>query len=244
MKGVSGITFDSWLSFAAALALHGALVLALLSSPQAPGAAVSDSAAISLNLIETLIIDASDEAAAETKEATDAAIDDRIGAREDAAPSPLQEQKNAIEEVEELRTHGKKADTPAAAEPKQEKRTAQPSKAQRKGGARSRSASEKKKTSSGAVSASRGAVNSYLGRVRARVASRRPRNMRGRGTAVVSFGISRSGAVRYVRLARSSGNKALDSAALGAVRRAAPFPRPPAGMSLRQLSFRIPFYFR
>ena len=223
--------------------MHGAFALALVSAPSGQGMAVRESAAISMNLIETRIIDASEDADDQASDAANAEVDQQQGAQKDSAPSPDQKKKETVEDKQEKRAPGKAANKPKT-EPKQQKKTTQPAKAQRKGGAQSRSASEKKTSSSGAVSASRGAVNSYLGRVRARVASRRPRNVRGRGTAVVSFGISRSGSVRYVRLSRSSGNRSLDSAALGAVRRAAPFPRPPTGMSLRQLSFRIPFHFR
>jgi protein TonB len=48
----------------------------------------------------------------------------------------------------------------------------------------------------------------------------------------------------YATLSRSSGNAALDQAALAAVRRAAPFGAPPSGTSSAQLRFSIPFYFR
>jgi protein TonB len=61
---------------------------------------------------------------------------------------------------------------------------------------------------------------------------------------MVSFGVSRSGGLSYVRLARSSGVSALDQAALAAVRRSAPFPPPPAGVPAGRLTFSMPFYFR
>jgi len=93
-------------------------------------------------------------------------------------------------------------------------------------------------------SASPGQVRRYAGLVRARIARNRPSSRGRRGTAIVRFAISRSGRLRYARLARSSGDRTLDRAALASVRRASPFPRPPRGMSARQLTFSIPFRFR
>jgi protein TonB len=54
-----------------------------------------------------------------------------------------------------------------------------------------------------------------------------------RGTAVVGFEIAASGALASVRILRSSGHEALDAAATDHLRRAAPFPAPPAGAQRR-----------
>ena len=116
------------------------------------------------------------------------------------------------------------------------------SKQQTAGGPTSRS-NASKSAASGRASASRGSVLSYAARVRAKVARNKPPGRGHRGAARVSFGVSRSGGLSYARLARSSGNAALDRAALSAVRRAAPFGAPPAGASSAQLRFSIPFYF-
>jgi len=97
---------------------------------------------------------------------------------------------------------------------------------------------------SGRSSASRGQINAYASRVRARILSRRPSARGQRGRVVISFRLSTSGGLRSARISRSSGNRALDRAALAAVRRAAPFPRPPNGARSGQLSFSIPFTFR
>lgn len=98
--------------------------------------------------------------------------------------------------------------------------------------------------SRGKRGASRGAVRTYGGRVQGRIARYRPSGRGQKGTTIISFGVSSSGRLRFARIARSSGNKALDRAALNAVRRASPFPRPPAGMTSRQLTFSFPFRFR
>jgi TolA protein len=97
--------------------------------------------------------------------------------------------------------------------------------------------------SSGRRRASLGSVRAYAGRVQARVASHRPSGG-GRGTVRVTFAISSAGRLRFARILRSSGNARLDRRALAAVRRASPFPKPPAGMTSRQLTFSMPFRFR
>lgn len=97
--------------------------------------------------------------------------------------------------------------------------------------------------SSGRRKASLGSVRAYAGRVQARVAGHRPSGG-GRGTVRVTFAISSSGRLRFARILRSSGNASLDKRALAAVRRASPFPKPPAGMTSRQLTFSMPFRFR
>lgn len=51
------------------------------------------------------------------------------------------------------------------------------------------------------------------------------------GTSLVAFSVSRSGGIRGVRLARSSGSAALDRAAVETVRRANPVPAAPAGIN-------------
>lgn len=113
---------------------------------------------------------------------------------------------------------------------------------QRRSGARA--ASERRGAGRQRAAASPGEVRSYAAAVRARIARNRPPSQGRRGTALVRFAISRSGSLRYARLARSSGDGALDRAAVGSVRRAAPFPTPPQGMRADQLTFSIPFRFR
>jgi protein TonB len=109
-----------------------------------------------------------------------------------------------------------------------------------KGGAQASSQSDSK-SRSGRVSAATGTASNYAARVQARVASRRPSVGGKKATASVSFGVSSSGGLAYVRIGRSSGVAAFDQAALSAVRGAAPFPAPPPGA---RTTFSIPFYFR
>lgn len=165
---------------------------------------------------------------------------------EDSLPPPAAAEKRAEEEPKQVareeREKPKKKAEKAAEKPKQ---TAQKSEADasKKGGAASR-ASSSTKAGSGRVSASSGDIAGYAARVRARVAGNRPSSGGKKGTVVVSFGVSSSGGLTYVRLGRSSGVPALDQAVLSAVRRAAPFPAPPPGTPSSRLGFAVPFYFR
>lgn len=82
---------------------------------------------------------------------------------------------------------------------------------------------QKRAATSAAVKKFRRAVQSKITR------SSRRMKTRARGTAHVRFTITASGGLASVSLRHSSGNKSLDKAALTAVRRAAPFPKPPKG---------------
>ncbi len=82
------------------------------------------------------------------------------------------------------------------------------------------------------------AASNYPGQVMRKLSrAGRPR-VNARGTAVVAFSISSAGGLASLSLARSSGSSALDRAALGVVRSAAPFPRPPSG-ARRSFSIQI-----
>ena len=62
------------------------------------------------------------------------------------------------------------------------------------------------------------------------------------GRVLVSFQISESGQVAYVHLLQSSGNSALDQAAINAIRKAQ-FQRPPAGLSADERTYIIDYIF-
>lgn len=94
------------------------------------------------------------------------------------------------------------------------------------------------------VSASTGSVLNYASRVRAKVSGHVPRSGAGKGTVVISFAVTKSGGLSGARVARSSGNAAVDRAALAGVRASAPFPSPPPGASPSQLRFSVAFQFR
>ncbi|AHB47806.1 cell envelope biogenesis protein TonB [Hyphomicrobium nitrativorans NL23] len=64
-----------------------------------------------------------------------------------------------------------------------------------------------------------------------------------RGTASISFTINRSGSVTGVRLTRSSGNAALDQAAVALARRASPVPAPPSNVGGGSVTVNVPIRF-
>lgn len=72
------------------------------------------------------------------------------------------------------------------------------------------------------------AVSNYPGQVMRRI-QRAKRRANVRGVAVVRFRVTSGGGLSGLSIARSSGSGKLDGIALAQVRRAAPFPPPPAG---------------
>lgn len=137
----------------------------------------------------------------------------------------------------------KKVQTQKKKVKKKRKNKSESTRASKRGNAR-KGAAGTKRAGGGKSRASAGAVNRYASRVRARILSRRPGSGGRRGTTVISFQVTRSGGLSWARISRSSGSGSLDSRALSAVRRASPFPKPPAGARSGQLRFSIPFRFR
>ncbi|MFS4580644.1 energy transducer TonB [Phaeobacter sp. C3_T13_0] len=82
-------------------------------------------------------------------------------------------------------------------------------------------------------------------KIRSRVERRKryPSGTNGHGRVVVRITVARSGQLVSYRLAKSSGNAALDQAALKAVARARKFPAAPKKLSINQLTFNLPIYF-
>ncbi len=89
------------------------------------------------------------------------------------------------------------------------------------------------------------AVTNYPGKVRARLSravGRISRSVRAGADrdVTVAFTVTASGGLGGARIARSSGSSALDSAALAAVQRAAPFPPIPEGAGRSTWQFTVP----
>ncbi|MGE4307279.1 MAG: energy transducer TonB [Novosphingobium sp.] len=76
-----------------------------------------------------------------------------------------------------------------------------------------------------------------------RILAARPRRASGTGTVTIRFRIDRKGALVTSEIAGSSGQFLLDRLALQAVRKAAPFPAPPAEMEDAGLIFTVPVAF-
>ncbi len=81
-------------------------------------------------------------------------------------------------------------------------------------------------------------VNAHLNRYK-----RFPAGVRTGGMAVVQFTINPSGTVTSASLARSSGDGALDSAALALVKRASPIPAPPPEIARASMRLTVPIEF-
>lgn len=97
-------------------------------------------------------------------------------------------------------------------------------------------AAQKTTGTAGSTRAGNAAASNYPGKVMRKVQRvRRPR-VGESGAATVSFRVASNGGLSALTVARSSGSRALDNAALQVIRRAAPFPVPPPGA---QRSFRI-----
>jgi protein TonB len=77
------------------------------------------------------------------------------------------------------------------------------------------------------------AASNYPGTVMRKISRTKKPKVGAQGTAVVGFEIAASGDLAGVRLLRSSGEPAIDAAAMDHLRRAAPFPAPPAGAQRR-----------
>jgi protein TonB len=122
----------------------------------------------------------------------------------------------------------------------------------------SRAASPSRAAASGATGSSggggnadtggRAAISSYQAQVLAHLSRHRvypPEAQRAglTGVARVTFSLARDGRVLSASLAGRSGEEILDQAALDMVRRAAPFPPFPAGISQSRLAFGAPIRF-
>lgn len=81
-------------------------------------------------------------------------------------------------------------------------------------------------------------VNAHLNRFK-----RYPAGEKDTGAAAVRFSIDASGRVLGASLARSSGNAALDKAAVEMVRRASPVPAPPPAIAKARMSLTVPVRF-
>jgi protein TonB len=81
--------------------------------------------------------------------------------------------------------------------------------------------------------------SAYASKVWSALARHKPKAGQ-RGSTTVVFAIGDNGALRGLRVGRSSGNTRLDQLALATVRNAAPFPPPPSGAA--SYTIRIDFH--
>ncbi|MYM57526.1 TonB family protein [Rhodobacteraceae bacterium GS-10] len=74
--------------------------------------------------------------------------------------------------------------------------------------------------------------------------AKRPPRGAGSGRVTVAVAVAADGSLRGVSLIRSSGNSALDAAAIEAVKRARKFRPAPKGLPDKTFNFRLPIEFR
>lgn len=91
--------------------------------------------------------------------------------------------------------------------------------------------------------ASASQIDAYRQQLWQSILAARPRGTAGTGTVTIRFRIDRSGALVSAAVTGSSGQFMLDRTALQAVRKAAPFPAPPADMDDAALTFTVPVNF-
>ena len=147
---------------------------------------------------------------------------------------------------------------PEKQEPKKEKKPEPKRKSAAPAGAQGAAGASQRKSvasgrgraeQSGAGRAAASLQRQWGARIRAAIARKRvyPREARRRGVqgrAVLRMSVSRSGTLLAVSIARSSGSRALDQAALTAVRRASPYPAAPSGLPGARHRFTIPLTFK
>ncbi|KAB0677214.1 energy transducer TonB family protein [Aureimonas leprariae] len=121
-------------------------------------------------------------------------------------------------------------------------RTAEPATPRRQQASRASVAGQR---ASGAGAPDKNALTRFMSGVRAAI-MRQERSVSGQGggrTATVSFTISASGALGGISVSKSSGDPALDAAAVAMVRRASPVGPIPAGVGRSSVQSRIPVRF-
>ena len=93
------------------------------------------------------------------------------------------------------------------------------------------------------VAATPGQISRYALSIQQTLNRNPPRHLGTRGRAVVEFGLTATGSVRFAQIAKSSGTKLLDDAVLAAIWKIR-FPAPPESMTDRQRSYAAPVEFR
>lgn len=163
-----------------------------------------------------------------------------LTAEPEATPAPLLSQRPQRRDPERAAEAAEKAKPKPAPKPKQTAR-GNAKRDNTKGAqttARAGQSSQSGARKQAAAPSGNAAASNYPGKVMARIARAGKPRVRSRGTAVIAFSVASSGQLASARVAQSSGSSALDRAALGIIRKAAPFPRPPAGAQ-RNFSIRI-----
>lgn len=102
---------------------------------------------------------------------------------------------------------------------------------------------ERKDRGGSSVTVTPGQISRYALSIQRTLNANRPHHVGARGRAVVKFGLSDAGRVRFAAIQKSSGSKLIDNAVLAAISKIS-FPIPPGGMTERQRSYIAPVEFR
>jgi TonB family protein len=224
-----------------ALAAHAGLILYALAQDTdgSAGAGGQELNAISVTIVSSAVLESRDltqlkqdvPVAADSVEALD-------GAPDAASEPPQSEPKKQDVDPDDAIVPEAifKVEPRPESQPRQNQNT-------EKGGAAARAEEPKDAKASAQAAASPGSVREYARSVSAALAKTKPKGVGWRGTVVVKLTISPNGSLSLAEVLKSSGDRTLDLKALEAVRQAV-FPAPPAGMTVTQLTYQVPYHFR
>jgi protein TonB len=213
-----------------ALALHAGVVLALMTHPpqELEGAGGQHLEAIEVTIVQSAVFESRD-----TQQVEQAAAEKGEVTPEEGEQTPTKTEEPPLQEEMQASIEPEPQPPPPEEPPK-------PPESQPGATAAGVDAST---PASGAAAAGAGVISRYAGEVRRALARNKPDGRGRQGTATITFTIAPEGKVKAAEITQSSGNALLDKAALASVERTS-FPRPPGGMTERELTYVVPFRFR
>jgi protein TonB len=231
-----------------ALAAHAGLLYGLMREPEevlAGGGGQVE--AISVTIVSSAALEARDvNLVAPPVPAAAAAIEADDGAAESAPATPRRQPEKQSEQSgapDRPAPASAIVEAPSKAETETRKDREEAGAAPAVGGAAARGDAASPVRQSTPAAASPGAMREYARHVAQALAQARPKGTGSTGTVRVKLVIAGAGGLAAVEIARSSGNKRLDEAALAAVQRAV-LPAPPPGATETQLTYEVPYHFR
>ena len=232
----------SFTALAAALAAHAALFCVLAAYGSDDGLAGGGGQhldAISVTIVNSEVLESREPAAAQPP-ATAAAARLEMDEGSIESPPARPEQQKAAEKQNADPVDAATQVLPLEKQQQDHQETNTPASA---GGATMRGDAAEAPAQTAPAAASPGAAREYARYVSQALAKNRPRGAGAHGTVRIRLVISPGGGLSSVQVARSSGNTRLDEIAVAAVEHAV-LPVPPAGMTLAQLTYEVPYHFR
>lgn len=241
--------------------LHGTALYALVqtAAPAAgAGGTVLEAISVEVALIPASALQTSTASQSPASGTPDGAEQEE-GAPNRAGAESSKEVEDKIKETEDKKEQEKKEPASTAASddvapiiepnvepntrPQSEQEKARRPPANAAGGAVAGSESLQRQPAPVPAVASPGVLRDYAGRVQTALDRTKPKGTGLRGTVRLSFAVGPDGKIEFVRMLKSSGNPALDQAAIAAIHRAT-VPKPPASLSAAQRVFELPYRFR